>query len=112
MRERGTAMIEMIVFGFVAVALIVPTVTTIVRLCDAHAIAGVAAHDGASWYARHGRPAPDDRSTVDVEYVADGDSIEATAVIDVSVVDVAGLSMTLTVVERAVAPISPYRSGQ
>lgn len=105
-------MIEMIIFGFAAIALIVPTVTTLIRLSDAHSVAAVAAHDGASWYARHGQPPPEDRAAVDLEYAVSRDSVEATATVDVSVVDVAGLSVTMTVVERANVTISPYRSGQ
>ncbi len=110
--SAGTALIEVIVIGFVALAVMVPTLLTVGALADAKGDMSVAATDAASWYARHGLElhAPDDATIV--TYDIDGEAVVATATIDVTLIDVMGRSVSVTITEQARAAISPYRSSQ
>lgn len=110
--SAGTALIEVIVIGFVAMAVMVPTLLTVGALADARGDMAVAATDAASWYARHGRELdlPDDGTIV--VYVVEGDAIVATASTEVTVVDVLGRTVAVTITEQARAAISPYRSSR
>jgi hypothetical protein len=110
--SAGTALIEVIVIGFVAMAVMVPTLLTVGALADAKGDMSVAATDAAAWYARHGQELdPPDGGTI-VTYVLDGDAVVATASTDVTLVDVMGRTVAVTITEQARWTISPYRSGR
>lgn len=111
MNDRGTALIEMLIAGFLAVMVMLPTVHAVVELSDARARASAAAIDEAVWFARHGASREwqgDGRTSM----VVDGDIVEVTVSVDVPVVSVGGARVTMTVTERATAAISPYRSSR
>lgn len=110
--SAGTALIEVIVIGFVAMAVMVPTLLTVGALADAKGDMSVAATQAASWHARHGGElgSPDDGTIV--RYSVDGDAIVAVASIDVTLVDLMGRKVVVTIAEQARATISPYRSGR
>lgn len=110
--SAGTALIEVIVIGFVAMAVMVPTLLTVGALADAQGDMSVAATEAASWFARHGHQLdPPDEGTV-VTYDLDGDAIVATASTEVTLVDVMGRTVAVTITEQARAAISPYRSSR
>jgi hypothetical protein len=109
--EIGTALIEMVVVGFVSVALLIPVITASVRLADAHGLVSTAAHDGATWYARHGEQPPAASADVEATYVLDDHRVEVMATTTVEVMSVFGAQITVRVTDRAVAPVSPFRSS-
>lgn len=111
MSERGTALIETIVAGFLVLVVVLPLASVIVRIADAQGTAAASAHDAASWVARHGATggARWDRGGLDIDIV--GDEVVAVATVDVSVLSILGMDMSITVRERATVVISPYRSG-
>lgn len=108
--EGGTALIEMVVVGFAAVVLLVPTITAVVRLADAHGLVSGVAHDGAAWYARHGEHLGIQQAGVDAIYVVGDGSVEVTATTSVELVSLLGARVTVRVSDRATAAISPFRS--
>ncbi len=110
--SAGTALIEVVVVGFVAVAVMVPTLLAVGALADATGDMSVTATEAASWYARHGQELdPPDGATI-VTYELDGDAVVATASTEVTLVDVMGRRVAVTITERARAAISPYRSDR
>ncbi|HSJ70024.1 MAG TPA: hypothetical protein VLA29_00065 [Acidimicrobiia bacterium] len=110
--SAGTALIEVIVIGFVAMAVMVPTLLTVGALADAKGDMSVAATQAASWYARHGQELDLPDGETIVTYVLDGDAVVATASTDVTVVDVLGRTVAVTITEQARWAISPYRSSR
>ena len=109
--EVGTALIEMVVVGFVAVVLLVPTIAAAVRLADAHGVVSGTASDAATWYARHGEHLDVNADGVDTSYLVSDGSVEVIATTRVEVVSVLGARITVGVSDRATAAVSPYRSA-
>jgi hypothetical protein len=109
-RQRGTALLEIIVVGFAVVLMVLPVVSTAARLTEAHATVHAAARDAAVWIARHdGDPPAVDG--VDVSVVSRGHSVEVVATQEVVLVGAGGATLSRTVRSRVEVPVSRYRSS-
>lgn len=111
-RERGTALIEILVIGFAVVMVVIPALLGVARLNEARLVAQTTASDTASWIARHGRVPSTERPDVAIRVVEADEIVVVHSSIDVQVISVGGVGVTLSVDARASAPVSPYRSDR
>lgn len=112
MNERGTALIEMIVAGFLVMAVTLPTLHAVVRLADGHARVAAAADDHATWFARHGTSLHDDRQDILTTVTVEGDHVTARSTVSVELIAIGGATVQVSVSEEATARASPYRSDR
>ena len=109
MRERGTALVEILVVGFAVVLIVLPVLSTIARLTEANATVHAAARDGAVWVARHGDEPPGVEGIMLSIVEADGE-VEVVASLEVTLVGVGGTAIGRTVRSRVAVPVGAYRS--
>lgn len=109
-RQRGTALIEIIIVGFAVLLMVLPVISMVARFTEANAIVHAAARDGAVWVARHGGepPAVDG---VAISVLESHGEVEVTAVQDVSLIGVGGTSIVRTVQSTVEVSVSEYRSS-
>ena len=114
--SRGSAVIEVLVVGTLAVALVLATAVSSVRIQTAGERVDQAARLGADWGARWGdaaeaeavarRHAPGSTATA----ARIGDRLRVTVRFRVPVAGPSGSPLSVTVVGRAESTIAPYRS--
>lgn len=107
--QRGIALLEIIVVGFAVVLMVLPVMSTVVRLTEASAAVHAAARDNASWIARHGG-GPQAIEEIELTVVDRGSSVEVAATMEVTLVAVGGATVTRTVRSTVEVPVSRYRS--
>ncbi|MEN8040499.1 MAG: hypothetical protein ABFR95_03255 [Actinomycetota bacterium] len=109
-RERGIALIEMIVVGFAVVLMVLPVIAMTARVVDATASVHAAARDAAVWVARHDHqpPAPEG---ISVSVVRRQGSVRVVASDDVVLIGVGGTNISRTVRSEIEVPVSPFRSN-
>lgn len=108
-RQRGTALLEIIVLGFAVVLMVLPVLSMAARLTEANAVVHAAARDTAVWVARHGSLPPDIEG-IDVQVVDRGDTIEVVATRVVDLMGVGGTTVTRTVRSTIEVSVGLYRS--
>lgn len=112
MTERGSSLVEILVFGAGAILVVGQSLVGIARVSETAEMAAAAARAVATSAARTGA----DAAIVAAEWAPDGAEVEVTfddAEVGVVVrvpVSVLG-PIEVTVAGRAAAPISPYRSA-
>ena len=117
MRQRGSALLEVLSVGFLAVLFVGQALVTVGRLAAAGDAAASSAHAAAVIWADGGDPeaAVDTVETqmpnARVVIVDAAESVTVEVVIDVSVVGPASGPVTIAVRGKAIVPRSPYRSG-
>ena len=109
-RQRGTALLEIIVVGFAVVLMVLPVVSTVAKLTEANATVHATARDAAVWIARHGGDPPA-TDGVGLSVFSSGHSIEVVATQEVVLVDVGGATVSRTVRSKVEVPVSRYRSS-
>lgn len=110
-RQRGTALIEMVVVGFVVVLITLPVLLTVVRMADASDVAAAEARSVAEWVARHGA-LPSEPMSGDVRVDADGTTVTVSSTIRVDVVAIGGARVGTDVSATYAVPIAPFRSDR
>jgi hypothetical protein len=108
-KEKGTALLEIIVVGFAVVLLVLPVITTVARLTEANATVNAAARDGAVWVARHGGEPPQ-VDGVKLSIVETSDTVEVVATQNVTVIGVGGTTIARTVRSRVAVSVGVFRS--
>ena len=117
MTDRGSALIETLVLGFVAVMLVLQAAIAAARIQTAGEEATEVAQIAATWAARHGSHDGAEQLALDllpdatVEVKGGPDRIRVTVVTEVALVGPSGSPLAREVVGRASVRISPYRSG-
>lgn len=109
--SRGTALIEMIVVGFVVALITLPVLLTVVRMADASDVAGAEARSVAEWVARHG-VMPSQPMSGDVHVDSDGSTVTVSSTIRVDVLAIGGTKIGTDVSATYAIPIAPYRSDR
>ncbi len=109
MKQRGTALLEIIVMGFAVVLMVLPVVSMVARLTEANAVVHSTARDAAIWVARHGGD-PSGTDTISVSVSSTGESVEVVATMEVVLVGVGGATLTRMVRSTVQVPLSRYRS--
>jgi hypothetical protein len=109
-RQKGTALLEVIVIGFAVVLMVLPVIGTVARLAEAHSDVQMAARDGAIWVARHGGDPPE-VDGVDVSVIKRSVVVEVVATREVDLVGVLGATVGRTVQATVRMPVSNYRSA-
>ena len=111
-RDRGTALIEVIVIGFAVVAMAIPALLAVLHLSEAEVRATTTATDTATWVARHGvMPAATD-ADVDLDVRMERDVVVVRVRAPVRVLGVRLTTVEATVERSREAAISPYRSNR
>lgn len=113
--EAGSALIEVLVIGALAIAILVPSLQTGFRLQRAQESVDEAAQVAAAMVARYAEP--ETAATLVAGSVPgatlvlseDGEFVTATVAVTVGLTPIAG-TISRVVTAQAVAPISPYRS--
>jgi hypothetical protein len=108
--QRGTALLEIIVVGFAVVLLVLPVISTVARLSEAHATVNAAARDGAVWVARHGGDPPH-VDGIALSIVESSDVVEVVATQEVSLIVVGGSTIARTVSAGVAVPVGVHRSA-
>ncbi len=108
-REKGTALLEMIVIGFGTVVVLIPVLLAVVRLGEASDVVGYEARTAAEWVARHGTTPPDPAES-EVFVTVEGGLVTAVASMDVDLLGLGDVSVTTEVRSTVAVPIGPYRS--
>jgi len=108
-RQRGTALLEIVVVGFAVVLMVLPVIGTVARLTEARADVHSAARDAAVWVARHGGEPPESAG-IQVVVVDRNDAVHVVATKEVALVDVLGATVGRTVRAAVMVPVSTYRS--
>jgi len=116
MTERGTALLETLVFGFLVALLAAQGIVTIGRVAAAGEHVSAAARTAAVTAARTGDPSQ--AAAVAAELAPEaavtswqsGDEVYVEVVLDVAVFGPAGTALTMPVRGSATATISPYLS--
>lgn len=108
-RQRGTALLEILVVGFAVVLMVLPAISTVATLAEANAVVHAAARDGAVWVARHGGEPPQ-VDGVAISIVENEHAIEVVATREVSLIGVGGATIARTVSSRVRVPVSDFRS--
>ncbi|RLE16011.1 MAG: hypothetical protein DRJ28_02590 [Actinobacteria bacterium] len=109
-RQRGTALLEIIVVGFAVMLMVLPVVSTVARLTEANATVHATARDAAVWIARHGGDPPEVEG-VGVSVFGSEHSIEVVATQEVVLVGLGGATISRTVRSVVEVPVSRYRSS-
>jgi hypothetical protein len=108
-KQRGIALLEVIVIGFAIVLMVLPVISMVAKLTEATAVVHGAARDGAVWVARHGgEPPPIDGVVISIDRLHS--EIEVTASRDVALIDFGGTTIVRTVRSRIAVKVSEYRS--
>jgi len=109
-KQRGTALLEVIVVGFAVVLMVLPVIGTVAKLSEATATVHAAARDGAVWVARHGgEPPPVDGIVVTVaEHNGD---VVVVASREVDLIGIGGTTVGRTVHSTVEVSVSDYRSS-
>lgn len=108
-RERGTALLEVIVIGFAVALMVLPVISMVARLTEASAVVHGAARDSAVWVTRHGSDPPT-ADGVGVRVLERAGVVEVVATREVELIGVGGASFNWTVQSRVEVPVSLYRS--
>ena len=117
MTDRGSALIETLVLGFVAVMLVLQASMAAARIQTAGEEATEVAQAAATWAARYGDRDGAEQLVHDllpeatVEVKGGRDRIRVTVTKRVSLIGPSGSPLTRDVVGKASVRISPYRSG-
>lgn len=109
-KEKGTALLEIIVVGFAVLLLVLPVIATVARLTEANATVNAAARDGAVWIARHGGEPPQVDGVV-LSIVDSSAAIEVVATKEVSLIGVGGTTIARTLRSRVTVPVGDFRSA-
>ena len=109
-KQRGTALLEVIIVGFAVILMVLPVIGTVARLSEATATVHAAARDGAAWVARHGgEPPPIDGVVVTVDQNNGGVVVSASR--EVSLLGIGGTTVGRTVHSTVEVMVSEYRSS-
>ena len=108
-RERGTAMIEIVVVGFAVLLMVLPVIGTVARLTEVRSNVHAAARDGAVWVARHGGQPPE-VDGISISIVESNNSLQVVATREVDLIGVGGATIAQTVRATVTVPVSTYRS--
>ena len=103
-------MLEIVIVGFVVLAIAMPTLVTIMKLADARGDVASVATNAAGWYARHGQRLPEHDGSIELTYSREADQVTVVASTTVSVVSVFGRSVDIPVAHRSATIVSPFRS--
>jgi hypothetical protein len=110
-RQRGTALLEIIVVGFAVVLMVLPVVSTVARLTDANATVHATARDAAVWVARHGADPPAVEGVEISVFTSEG-SVEVVAIQEVVLIGLGGSTISRAVQSRVTVAVSQYRSSR
>jgi len=109
-KQRGTALLEVIVVGFAVILMVLPVIGTVAKLSEATATVHAAARDGAVWVARHGgEPPPADGIVVTV--TEHNGEVVVAASHEVSLIGIGGTTVQRTVRSTVEVMVSDYRSS-
>jgi hypothetical protein len=103
-------MLEVVVVGFAVLLMVLPVISTVARMAEAHADVHSAARDGAVWVARHGGEPPEADGIV-VSVAETGDEIRVVATREVDLIGVLGATVARSVRATVTVPVSAYRSA-